>query len=188
MASTGHNYKDSWEVARGLYEYTAREGYRVAREQAHCYAFCSFEHFVEISFLFDSYGWEVWPRPLIWNKGNGMLPRPEHGPRYTYECIIYANKGDRRVLAVRPDVISIGGDSKILHGAQKPVDLYIDLISRSCLPGDTILDPFGGTGPVIPAATHAKCTATLFELDAANFDICVGRLEQDPLDQIELEL
>lgn len=188
MASTGHNYKDSWEVASALYEFTAVEGYRVAKPEAHLYAFCSFERFSAVSFLFDANGWDVWPRPLIWSKGNGMLPRPEHGPRYTYECILFASKGDKRVLAVRPDVISISGDAKILHGAQKPVELLADLISRSCLPGSRILDPFGGSGSAIPAATEAKCTVTLFELDKGNFDICLGRLEEDSLDQIELDV
>lgn len=189
MASTGHNYKDTWELAREHYRITAEEGFRVAKPEAHAYAFCTFERFREISDLFDLAGWEVWPRPIIWNKGNGMLPRPEHGPRYTYECILFASKGDKRTLHVRSDVISMPGDAKLLHGAQKPVDLYIDLISRSCLPGSRILDPFGGSGPAISAAALTRCTVTLFELDRDNYNICLGRLKENAsLDQIDLEL
>jgi len=188
MASTGHNYKDSWELAREHYRTTAEEGYRVTKDEAHVYAFCAFERFKEVSDLFDLAGWFVWPRPIIWNKGNGMLPRPEHGPRYTYECILFAAKGDKRTLLVRSDVISMPGDAKLLHGAQKPVDLYVDLISRSCLPGSRILDPFGGSGPAISAAAQTRCTVTLFELDRDNYNICLGRLKENPLDQIELEV
>jgi len=188
MASTGHNYKDTWEVARALYRITATEGFRVAKTEAHAYAFCTFEHFAEVQAEFDLAGWTVWPRPIIWNKGNGMLPRPDHGPRYTYESILFASKGDKRTLLVRPDVITMSGVAKLLHGAQKPVDLYIDLISRSCLPGAKILDPFGGSGTAISAATATRCEVTLFELGKENFDICLGRLNEDALDQIELEV
>lgn len=190
MASTGHNYKDTWEYARELYRTIANEGYRVAKAEAHIYAFCTFEHFAEIQSEFDLAGWNVWPRPIIWSKGNGMLPRPEHGPRYTYECILYASKGNRKVLSVRPDVITLSGDAKLLHGAQKPVELYYELISRSCLPGNTILDPTGGSGPVLTAASQARCTATLFERDKDNFNICLARLEEDALrnDNLEIDL
>mgnify|MGYP001545419840 CR=1 FL=1 len=117
-----------------------------------------------------------------------MLPRPEHGPRYTYECILFASKGNKKVLVVKPDVISISPDAKILHGAQKPVELFSDLISRSCLPGAAILDAFGGSGTTISAGIEARATVTLFELDKDNYNICLGRLDETALDQIELDV
>jgi DNA modification methylase/ParB-like chromosome segregation protein Spo0J len=180
MASTGHNYKDDWETAHELYKILASEGFRVAKSEAHAYVFCDFARFPEVSLTFALAGWEVWPRPIIWDKGNGMLPRPEHGPRYTYETILFASKGGKRTLCVKSDIIRVPGDGKLLHGAQKPVALYEDLLSRSCLPGATVLDPFGGSGPLIPAANSRKLTATLFELIPSNFDICLSRLEETP--------
>jgi|SRR5687768_6638353 len=188
MSDTGHNYKDDWETAHAIYRFIAIEGYRIAKKEAHCYIFCSIEHFQKISAEFDLAGWDVWPRPLIWNKGNGMLSRPEHGPRYTYECILFASRGNRKVLSVRNDVITVSGDKRLSHGAQKPVDLYVDLISRSCLPGNRIFDPTGGSGTTISAAAQTRCIATLFEIDPGNFNICLGRLKDDSLDQIDLEL
>lgn len=178
MASTGHNYCDTWENARELYRTLAEEGYRVAKPQAHLYAFCDINRFPEISLMFALAGWEVWPRPLIWDKGNGMLPRPEHGPRYTYETILFASKGQKRTLCVKSDVIHVAGDGHLLHGAQKPVALYTDLLSRSCLPGSAVLDPFGGSGPIIPAAARLKLTATMFELIPANFAVALSRLDE----------
>lgn len=117
-----------------------------------------------------------------------MLPRPEHGPRYTYECILFAAKGNKKTLVVKPDVISISPDAKLLHGAQKPVELFSDLISRSCLPGAAILDPFGGSGTTISAGIQARATVTLFELNPDNYNICLGRLKETDLDQIELDV
>jgi DNA modification methylase len=188
MSDTGHNYKDDWETAHAIYRFIAIEGYRIAKQEAHCYIFCSIEHFQKISAEFDLAGWDVWPRPLIWSKGNGMLSRPEHGPRYTYECILFASRGGRKVLSVRNDVISVSGDKRLSHGAQKPVDLYVDLISRSCLPGNRIFDPTGGSGTTISAAIQTRCVATLFEIDPGNFNLCLGRLKDNALDQIDLEL
>lgn len=183
MASTGHNYEDSWNNAQNLYKVLAIEGFRVTKPQAHLYAFCQFERFAEVSNLFFLAGWTVWTRPLIWSKGNGMLPRPDHGPRYTYECILFANKGDKRTVKVASDLITISPDSQILHGAQKPVALYTDLIERSCLAGDNILDPFGGSGTVLSAASQTRTIATMFELEEQNFNIALERLN-DPLEEI----
>jgi DNA modification methylase len=180
MASTGHNYEDTWDNAKKLYEVLAVEGFRCTKPQAHLYAFCEFSRFTEVSNILFLAGWAVWTRPIIWSKGNGMLSRPDHGPRYTYECIIFANKGDKRTVKVSSDVITISPDSAILHGAQKPVALYVDLIERSCLAGDKILDPFGGSGTVLSAASTTRTVATMFELEKQNFDIAVARLD-DPL-------
>lgn len=192
MAGTGHNYTDTWEQAYELYQVLAFEGYRVCKGEAHLYTFCDFSHFQEISDLLDLAGWSVWPRPLIWDKGNGMLPRPEHGPKNTYECIIFANKGARKTLCVKPDVIRVSGDTNLLHGAQKPTALYADLISRSCLPGSELFDPFGGSGTVISAAIAARCRATMFEALTDNFNIALTRLKEETsvseADEIHLEL
>lgn len=181
MASTGHNYKDDWETAHALYKILAEEGFRVAKPEAHAYVFLDFARFPEVSLAFALAGWEVWPRALIWDKANGMLPRPEHGPRYTYETILFASKGNRKTLCVKSDIIHIPGDGKLLHGAQKPVALYSDLLSRTCLPGDAVLDCFAGSGPIIPAATAAKLTATVIELIPENYNICLSRLNEKPV-------
>lgn len=188
MSSTGHNYTDNTEYAFKCYESLAKEGFRAAKPQAHLYAFCDISMFEAIRWTFEQNGWIVWPRPLIWAKSNGMLPRPEHGPRNTYECILFANKGDRKTLCVRPDVILISSDGKLLHGAQKPVSLYSDLLARTCLPGNTVLDPFGGSGTILPAANQMKCTATYIELHKENYAIAVSRVNETGNDEIELTI
>ena len=188
MADQGHNYADTWENALRLYRVLATEGYRVAKPEAHLYTFCDITHFDELALTFTLAGWEVWPKPLIWAKGNGMLPRPEHGPRYSYETIIFASKGGKRVLKVDNDVISLSRDATLLHGAQKPVALYTNLLARSVLPGSVLLDPFAGSGPIIPAADEMRCTCTAIEALAENFAICVARIAQGETDSFEFPL
>ena len=186
MASTGHNYVDSVENALACYALVAEEGFRVAKAEAHAYVFSDFSLFAKIADLFALAGWDVWKRPLIWSKGNGMLPRPEQGPRNTYECILFASKGKRKTLCVKADVINVGSDRRLLHGAQKPVALYSDLLSRTCRPGDTVLDCFGGSGPVIPAATASQVVATYVELSEHNYNIAISRLHEASPDDLNL--
>lgn len=177
MASTGHNYNDSKEYALELYTAIAFEGIRVCKPEAHVYVFCSFELFSEIKETFEFAGWTVWAKPLIWAKGNGMLPYPEHGPRYTYECILFANKGNKKVHCIKPDVIQVPAIlNNLTHGAQKPVDLYLDLMARSCLPNAKVLDCCAGSGTIFEAATVARCIATGYEFVEANYNICVERI------------
>lgn len=183
QAGVVHNYSDKLEDAMYLYEILAREGYRVAKPSAHAYVFCDFSLYRTIATTFMLEGWNVWPRPLIWSKKNGMLPRPAHGPRYTYEVILFATKGDRETLCVKPDVIECGQVQNQIHAAEKPVELLRDLISRSCRPGDTILDPFAGSGSTLEAAFLSGCIATLVELNPDNYNMCLERLSN-----LELEI
>jgi DNA modification methylase len=64
--------------------------------------------------------------------------------------------------------------------------LYYDLLRRSVSPGDRVLDPFAGSGPILPAAQELKCRATALEIDPAAFGIGVKRLEKLK-DQKDLE-
>jgi len=163
-------------MALELYETLAREGFRVTKQEAHLYAFCDITRFPHLSTVFTLAGWEVWPKPLIWDKGNGMLPRPEHGPRYSYEAILFASKGGKKVRKVANDIIRVSQDSDLMHGAQKPVALYTELLERSIVPGNKILDPFAGSGPILPAADTTRCTATAIELLPENYAMCVSRI------------
>jgi len=180
QASTVHKYDDNLDYALDCYATLARESFRVAAEQAHAYVFCTIENFYTLTRYFADAGWDVWPRPLIWDKGNGMLPKPEYGPRYTYETILFANKGNRPlVLRGYPDVLSHTPAQDKIHAAETPVTLYNDLLSRSCYPGDTILDPFAGSGVVFLAAKSLKLTATGIELDPSFVAECKFRIAND---------
>ena len=63
------------------------------------------------------------------------------------------------------------------HGPQKPVSLFTDLLSRSVRPGDAVLDPFAGSGPILPAAHLLKCIATAVEMNTGNYGIILNRLK-----------
>lgn len=176
MAGTSHSYEDSPDYGLDCYKLVAYEGFRVAKDKAHCYVFLDPRFWHAVSLEFAIAGWNVWPTPLIWNKGNGMLPKPEHGPRRTYEMVLFATKGERKVLKVGADVITCPLVQERDHGAQKPVLLYSELLSRSALPGNTVLDLFAGSGTIFPAANKAKVIATACEIHKPYYDLALSRI------------
>jgi site-specific DNA-methyltransferase (adenine-specific) len=177
IAAGAHGYSDTPELAQSCYLALAREGFRITKPQAHLYAFCDIGSFGWIKLAFEEAGWQVFRTPLIWYKKSGMrAPWPELGPQRKYETILYAIKGKKPILKMAGDVLDYAPDTNLGHAAQKPADLFEDLLRRSCLPGSSVLDPFMGSGPIFPAAHAIKCKATGIELDPASYGIAVGRL------------
>ena len=187
LAAGGHGYEDSATNFLQIMKVLAPESYRLAKPQAHLYLFCDIDWFHHLKQTFGDAGWQVFRTPLLWYKKSGMrAPWPEWGPQRKYETIMYAVKGKRPILKMLGDVLDYPPDANLGHAAQKPVALYADLLSRTCLPGQAVLDPFAGSGPILAAAHGMKVRATAIELDQASFGIAVSRLnklkEQSELD------
>ena len=199
MTGIEHHYDDSYESWRRRMggTFLTSDGklvdsipgwcalsYRVAKPQAHAYVFCDFDRFHELKLYMEQAGWYVFRTPLIVFKQNsGRVPRPQHGPRRQYEIILYAIKGDKQVTHIYPDVIQVTADENLSHGAQKPVALYQNLLQRSVKPGDVILDSFGGTGTLLPAAHGFQCKAVVVEQSPEYYALCVKRARE--LKQLE---
>ena len=170
-----HTYDDSPEALRKILGWFPSETFRLAKEQAHLYAFCDIDWFGEWKRVLAAAGWRVFRTPLIWVKPGGFrLPWIECGPQRKYETLVYAVKGDKPTNFIAPDVITLSGVLEATgHPAAKPVALYSELIKRSCSPGNRILDLFAGSGPLLRAAHDNKCLATLVEQDKTFYGICV---------------
>jgi DNA modification methylase len=163
QSGEGHEYQDSYEFFQKFTPVLAEQSFRFCTPLAHAYVFCDPRRFAELELQFTIAGWKVWPTPLIWVKNQGMLPRPDHGPRRCYETIMFASKGDRKVRRLASDVLTFPVVRGLLHGAQKPVAVIQDLLSRSADPGDRVVDPFCGTGTIFCASNVMRLRATGFE-------------------------
>lgn len=152
----------------------------VCSTSAHAYVFCDFDRFHALRTLFQSLEWYVFRTPLIWVRKTGRVPIPDYGPRRNYECILFARRGDRKVNIISSDVISAETDENLDHPAQKPVALLQELLRRSVRPGEWVLDPFAGSGSLLPAAHAERCRAYLIEQDLANIGIITKRLNELP--------
>jgi site-specific DNA-methyltransferase (adenine-specific) len=172
-----HFYDDSQSNWRDLINVFARESFRLAKAEAHCYAFCDLDNFTEFRYIMKEAGWKVHRTPLVWHNPDGFrAPWPEQGPQRKYELILYAVKGDKRTTALRGDVLEYRKDRGEGHPAQKPVPLLIDLLRRSARPGDRVLDPFAGSGSSLVACHELSLTCTALEMDAGAYGIAARRL------------
>lgn len=174
-----HEYKDTVDHALQLTEAMLEAAMPLMAEQAHLYLYCDIDQYHALKALVMRAGWKPHRTPLVHLKREGgRVPWPEHGPRRAYELVLYAVRGGKPVKAIKPDVFDTSlSEGNLGHGAQKPVEGFVELLSRSVSPGDFILDPFGGTGTTLVAAEKVQCHSTVIELDAAAYGIALQRLQ-----------
>jgi len=104
--------------------------------------------------------------PIIWHKlGAHRTRNPKIWPGRSYEPIAFARKGNRSlVYEGKPDVVTTNPPTPRIkkdHPSAKYPDIYIDLIQRSALPGDTVLDPMCGSGMSLVACDFLEPTLKL---------------------------
>ena len=170
--STEQDYDDSYENWQKLVAGFGVWFPRLLKPNASGYLFCDFSRFEELATTIREAGFEVYPRPFIWNR-DGRAPVPEKWPRRCYETILYFRRGDRPLRELRPDVLSYPADKSEdnFHGAKKPVALWTDLMQRSCFPGDRILDPCAGSGSVLRAGRPLHLDVWSIELSPTYFGL-----------------
>jgi len=122
-----------------------------------------------------------WSTFIIWAKHTFTLGRSDY--QRQYEPILYgwpegAERhwcGDRN----QSDVWNIKKPHKNdLHPTMKPVELVERAMRNSSLPGDVVLDPFGGSGTTLIAAEKSGRQARLIELDPKYVDVIVRRWQE----------
>lgn len=178
-----HEYDDSAENLNELLAAIFQDLPFVMKDDCHCYMFCDIKNWhwmaAQASLHLAAHGFEVWPRPFIWYKGNiGAFPKPEVGPRYTYECVLYFYRGKKKTNGLFQDVIQVNQSTKQIHPAGKPVEVYCDLLRRSATPGDNVLDLFAGGGTIFPAAAKSFVTATATEMSEKYYNLALERLNE----------
>lgn len=174
-------YDDSYEAWQTLMPQVFAELSRVLKPNAAGYMFCDWSRFAELRGFAEAAGFETFPRPFIWDRSpDGRLTTPEKWPRRCYECILFFRRGDRELFEVRGDVLRYPADraTENYHGAKKPVELYIDLLQRIVRPGDGVLDPFAGSGPLSRAAKKLNLRHLSIEKDASYYGLMLRLYEE----------
>lgn len=173
-----HHYDDSFDSWRDLMKDWVKLAFVVTKPQAHAYVFCDIDNFHLLRKFMQDAGWYVFRTPFIVHKINsGRVPLPTMGPRRQYETLLYAIKGQKNVTHIYPDVIPCTADDNMTHGAQKPVELFQNLLQRSVRAGDKVLDTFSGTGTIFPAAHNLLCEATATEMNPEYYAMNLKRIQ-----------
>lgn len=123
--------------------------------------------------------------PMIWVKPDGMPQFNGQGPGMGFESMIAAwsgkghsrwNGGGRHGVFVFPK-----GEGKVgrnEHETQKPVRLMAELVQLFTNPGETILDPFMGSGTTGVAALQHGRRFIGIEREDRYFDVACRRLSE----------
>lgn len=124
------------------FEELVSECYRVLRPNRHFYLFCDQETMFVVKPIAEAVGFKFW-KPIIWDKCKiGM----GYHYRARYECILFFEKGKRKLTDLSvPDVLRV---PRIRNGypTEKPVNLARTLVLQSTQEGETVADPFMGSG------------------------------------------
>ena len=180
-----------------------RESERVLKPGCHFYCWCDHLSFPAIFEAIQERTRDVKPRQaaqrlrykncLIWvknNHGSGDL-QGNYAPQH--ELVIYASKGRTRPLqsAKRPSNVFFERDNqgrisfyskvsnyRFQHGTSKPLAILQRMIQASSMPGELVLDPYGGSLSTAEAAQREGRLYLVGELDAGHCERGVERLRQ----------
>jgi len=123
---------------------------------------------------------------LSWAKNNWGVGDLEGNYGDQHELVIFADNGPRRRRNGRCDASVLDfdriGTNQLRHPTQKPVPLLRDLISTSSHEGDTVLDPFMGSGSTCVAARNAGRRYIGIEIDRQWYELALERLA-DPISE-----
>jgi DNA modification methylase len=119
---------------------------------------------------------------IVWDKEHPVLTRKDF-----MGCFEIAFYGWREGAAHQffgpnnaPDLWHIKkvNPQNMVHLTEKPVELAARAMAYSSLPGENVLDLFGGSGSTLIAAEQTGRRAFLMELDPLYCDVIVQRFEQ----------
>ena len=137
---------------------------------SHYYIFTSWKQYPQFKNLIEKH--LTIRNLIIWDKGNHGSGDLENTWGNSYECIIFATRGNRKINKRKRDIISINRPvNDKIHSTQKPEELIKKLLEVSSQPADVVLDPFMGSGSTIKAVMeYGGLNYIGVEIDKEMFD------------------
>lgn len=172
-------YEDSDHATFDLLDKAIKEMFRVLKNDRHMYMFFAIDKYDTIITLLKKHGFEVHHIPIIWEKGSGSYPSQSTTFVHSYEPFLHISKGKRKLNGTPRDLFPIKRvpSNKKIHPSEKPTELLRDLIGFSTLPGEIVLDCFGGSGSTAVAARECNRKSVVIERDLAFYQGICKRLE-----------
>lgn len=184
------NYKSHWnsqnkpisgDTDYDLIEKSIKEMYRVLKPNSAAYIFCSpkrIDYFMrcclDAGFIIKN--------SIIWVKNNWTSGDLKASYGQQYEVILLLNKGRKYINGKRlTDVWFFNRVSfqHQLHPNEKPVKLLEQCITKHSNEGDTVLDPFMGSGSTGIACIHTGRQFFGIEKDMDYFLIAKQRIDSE---------
>ena len=151
--------------------------YRIVKDGAHVYVFCNDKNMNELLCASFDVGFRL-ANILVWVKNNAC---PNRYYMKNCEFIVFLYKGKAIPINVMGSktanqYANIPGKQK-KHPTQKPIPLLQDIIQNSSKHGETVFDPFMGSGSTGVACVNTGRSFIGMELDAGYFKIASERIE-----------
>jgi len=153
------------------------ELYRTCAFGSAQYVFCSF-HNVDLFKQAFQRKFKV-KNILVWEKNNTSMGdlKGDFAPKV--EFILFMHKGRSLIRGKRePNIFRFSRTGNNLHPTEKPVDMCEYLISKFSDKGDSIFDPFMGSGTTGVACLNTNRNFIGIELDSEYFGIAQSRIQE----------
>ena len=127
-------------------------------------------------------GFAVQRWPILWHKTDyGSNAAPQHNFTKNMEYAMVCRKpGSVLATAAPKSVISLPSGnttSTFGHPFAKPIDLWMKIFSAVCKPGDTVFDPFMGSGSSTVAAVRFGLQPSGMELQPQHFNRAILNIQ-----------
>jgi len=150
---------------------------RISKPETHQYIFCSMHH-IDI-FVSKVKQYLNYKNIIVWEKNNTGMGDLEwdYAPKYEF-CIFCNGDGTRKLTGSRdPNIMKWNKTGNDLHPTQKPVEMCVYLIQKSCEPWHTVLDCFAWSGTTGVACIETWRNYILIEKDEDYCNIIEKRLK-----------
>jgi DNA modification methylase len=131
--------------------------------------------------VFEKHGLYL-SQAIIWDKQHPVLTRKDFMGAHEWCFYLWKEGAAHRYFGPNNATdlwhIKKVNPQSMIHLTEKPVELAIRAMQYSSLPGENVLDLFGGSGSTLIAAKQTGRKAFLMELDALYCDVIVQRFEQ----------
>jgi DNA modification methylase len=119
---------------------------------------------------------------VIWHKLHPVLTRKDFMGDHEWAFYGWKEGAAHKFYGPKnvPDVWSVKkvNPQSMIHLTEKPVELAVRAMQYSSLPGEHVLDLFGGSGSTLIAAQQTGRKAFLMEIDPLYADVIVQRFEK----------
>ena len=118
---------------------------------------------------------------IIWEKDGPGMGDTECPWGMGSEFVLFFQKGRRAKTGTRRNsVVKIPQvrPGALIHPHEKPLPLLELFINQSTLPGEFLVDPFGGSGSLVRAAERTGRSAVAIEYDEYNYNLANKKLHE----------
>lgn len=180
----GKVYKQSDELEKVMsnISFVVRECYRVLKDDRHMYLWFGIQHYEYLYRLLVEVGFNVNPVPCLWYKtGGGGAGGSEFAFASNYEACFFVMKGRRALNKLGQSNVwmepRVAPQFKV-HPTEKPRSLIRKCIEQSTLPGELVVDPYGGSFSTVVSALECRRQAWGCDIDKEYCNQGILRLEK----------